>query len=777
MSAVPPSDQSPLFSGAYIPRAHLIGRDAEVSLICDLLARDDVSLVTLTGPGGVGKTRLAMTIAHELAGRYPEGAWFVSLAALHDPTLVASTIAQAFSLGDYGGQPVEHTLKAYLSEKRLLLVLDNFEHILAASPLVAELLNTSPSLTVLITSRTPLQLYAEHAYLVPPLAIPDMNRLPPIEQLREVAAIRLFVERAQAATHEFLLTPPTDAVVAAICSRLAGLPLSIELAAARLSVLSLVELQRRLDQQLAVLTGGARDQPARQQTIRATIFWSYDLLGEPERQLFRQLSVFAGGWTLEAASAIVTPDVDVLDGLTTLVNSSLVLRSEQPDGLSRFSMLEPIRQFALELLEGHAEAAVVHLRHADYYRRLAAEAAPRLFGRDATGWCDQLEREHDNLRTALRWYVQAGQIKASLEMVDHLRDFWSKRGYHTEGIDQATIVLDLPGAAGLTIERAGALATRAWLLVRHGDYPSAIADGEEVLTLCASHNCHALEPVVLNTLGLAYEQTSTFDAARTMVAQALAIAQDVGDGLTMLRALTHLAITAARDGDAARATALFDESISISRASGDDDMLAFALWAKSTYAWTTVGSHAARRMAHQSLALYRQLGFPWGTIQCLRQLAALALADGDAERAVRLYASASVLGQTHGIPPPPADEAGYQHRLAQMRELLGSAQFEALWTAQLAAPIAEVIDWALADGKWLQSQLTVPPSQAAPHGLSPREVEVLRLIAAGRSNRQIAEALYLSPRTVERHIANIYLKIDVHNKAEATAFAYRHHLA
>src|SRR3712207_5734721 len=386
----------------------LIGREKEVAEVCERLSRSEVRLLTLTGAGGTGKTRLGLHAAAELTGEFEDGVFFVSLAAIRDPQLVVPAVARMLGVKEAGGQPLLESLEYYLDEKHILLMVDNFEQVLEAAPMVTELLSTAPNLKVLATSRIPLRLYGEHEYSVPPLALPDPRRSPSVERLTQYEAVRLFVERAQAAKADFSETNENAPAVAEICYRLDGLPLAIELAAARIKVLSPQKMLERLGNRLKLLTGGARDLPERQRTLRSTIEWSYGLLGEGEKVFFARLSVFAGGRTLEAIEAICDAEsdlpVDVLDGLGSLVDKNLLKQEEGVGREPRFVMLETIHEYAREKLQESEEGEDIRRLHAEYFLALAEEADPGLEeGAQQAVWVERLEEEHDNIRAALSW--------------------------------------------------------------------------------------------------------------------------------------------------------------------------------------------------------------------------------------------------------------------------------------------------------------------------------------------------------------------------------------
>jgi predicted ATPase len=418
-----------------LPNA-LVGREHEVREVATLLRQSDMRLVTLTGPGGIGKTRVSLQVAAELLDIFPDGVWSIHLSRLSDPDLVLPTIAQVFNLKESGGIPLAEMVGSYLREKNLLLVLDNFEQVVTAGPAIGVFLESCPGVNMLVTSRMALHLRGEREYALRPLALPDPHHLPLPERLSQYAAVALFIERAQAARADFHVTDATGPAVAEICARLDGLPLAIELAAARIKVLPPPALLKRLEHRLPLLVGGPRDVEERQQTMRNTLDWSYDLLGPEEQVLLRRLAVFVGGCTLEAAEAVcASPEgaaplhVALLEGLSRLVDQSLVVQREETDGGAGFGMLQVIREYALGQLEASGEGEALRRAHAAGVVALAERAWPELAGPEAGPWLERLEREHDNLRAALGWAQEQGETETGLRLVAALGRFWAARGH------------------------------------------------------------------------------------------------------------------------------------------------------------------------------------------------------------------------------------------------------------------------------------------------------------------------------------------------------------
>ena len=461
-----------LSGGAGLPAllTRLLGRDAAIAAGCDLLGRS--RLVTLTGPGGIGKTQLALAIGHTIADRFPDGVAFVELATVLEPDLVQPAIAATLDVRGTSIENIGQRLKAHLKQRQMLLILDNAEHLLDAAPDIAALLAASERLHILITSRSPLNLRGEHAFDVPPLAIPPLQHAQSAAELSRYPAIELFVRQAHATDAAFRLTDTNIDDVASICARLDGIPLAIELAASRIRVLSPNGILARLDQQLLLLTGGPRDQPPRLQSMRSAISWSYDLLDAGQQELFRRLAVFSGGWTLDAAAAVCQLDEDIMEAMASLIACSLVRKTANPTGVDRFLMLEPIRQFALEQLVASGENDAVRSRHADVFLALAEEASPHLDWRDQTPWMNRLDPEHDNFRSAISWLLERHDVERGLRFVAALSWFWNIRGFIVEARTWAQTFLDLPEAAGRTVARARALGAFAYLMHFLGDYPA-----------------------------------------------------------------------------------------------------------------------------------------------------------------------------------------------------------------------------------------------------------------------------------------------------------------
>jgi predicted ATPase/class 3 adenylate cyclase len=474
----------------------LVGREKEVSEVCDLLRGEATRLLTLTGPGGIGKTRVALQAAADLLDDFTDGDFFVPLATLTEAELFLPALAETLGVKETGEQPLDETLKDYLGERRMLLVLDNFEQVLEAAPAVSELLSAAAGLKVLVTSRTPLRLYGEKEYAVPPLSVPDVRHLPDLKTLSQYEAVRLFIERAKSAKVDFEVTDDSAPAVAEICVRLDGLPLAIELAAARIKMLPPKAMLKRLGSRLKLLTGGARDLPERQRTLRATIEWSFALLEEGEQVLFARLAVFSGGRTLEAIEAICDAEGDLsaeaFEGVSSLVAMSLIRQEEGPGGEPRFVMLETVHEFAREKLQESAEAEEIKRLHAQYFLTLAEEAYPELKGADQLEWLERLEAEQDNIRVAFSWALERKEVEVALRMGGSLSWFWWVRDYYSEGrrwLEEA-LAMDVRGSPEV---RAMALAGAGGLAWQQGELDRAQEACEEGLELLEHEEREASE--------------------------------------------------------------------------------------------------------------------------------------------------------------------------------------------------------------------------------------------------------------------------------------------
>jgi non-specific serine/threonine protein kinase len=623
----------------------------------------------------------------------------------------------------------------------------------------------------LATSRSSLHIRGEHAFDVPPLSAPPGEHPVSPEVLARFPAVDLFVSRTQATDSNFALTDANAGTIAAICARLDGMPLAIELAAARINVLSPTGILTRLDEQLALLTGGPRDQPPRLQTMRGAIAWSYDLLDAGQQALFRRLAVFAGGWTLDAAAAVCQPDGDVLEAMSALIASSLVRRSAHRTEADRFVMLEPIRQFAFEQLSASGEVDAVRSRHAAVLLDLAERASPELDRRDQTAWMLRLDPEHDNFRAALAWLFEQHDSERGLRFIRALSWFWNIRGFFREGRTWAQAFLGLPAASARTATRARALGAMAYLAYFLGDYEQARAAGEEGLAINEETGDREGRARILVPLLITALETGDDRCHLRLSGDLLNLARDLGDQENVARAMTQLGIGALRAGNSRQAFALFTEALE----------LALRLENRATTALTLAmrgdvfrqdGDLARAAAAYRdSLAIYVDYNYVRPMVLGLERLASHACAHAQWQRAARLYAAAATRRAELGITVAPSNRATMDADIAAIRVGLGDEPFQAVWGSGQAMSFVDAI----------ASALEADPAPAAarpftPGKLSPRETDVLRLIAAGQSNKQIAAELFLSVHTIERHITNLYAKIGARGRADATAWALRHDL-
>lgn len=664
----------------------LTGRQVETAEITRLLMAPHYRLVTLTGAGGIGKTRLALGVAQELVDDFADGACFVSLASIQDPDLVAPAIAKALAIEVGPDEPVVARLRAWLQGHQLLLVLDNFEHLLPAATLVADLLTASPSLKMLITSRVALRLRGERRIAVPPLSLPKPGHERDLEQLRLSAAVELFLERAQAVRPEFELTRGSAPAIAAICRRLDGLPLGIELAAAQIRLLCPEVLLERLTRRLVALTDGAHDLPSRHRTLRSTIGRSYYLLDQPEQTLFKRLATFAGGASVEAIAAVCGPLAvpetagkeapDILRVLGSLLDQSLVLRKEGPGAGIRIVMLETIREYALDRLAESGEEQAVAQRHASYFHELAELAAEHLTGPQEAVWLDRLDEVHDNLRASLAWSL-THEPELALRLAGALWRYWQLRGHLGEGrrwLDQA---LNWSGGGWW---RARALNGAGSLAVMQGDYGQAVVRYQEAMPLwhALGDEHHVAE--TLHYLGLIDVDRGQYGPAIPLLEEARDRFRHLGDRHGMAMALGNLGIVASAQGQYDRARELLEESLALHRQCGDEEGMARAL----THLGRTVVRQGELELStalqKESLEYFRELGNPQGIAEALEGLAEIATYQGEFQRAARLWAMAQGLRDRIGVPRDAIEEARYERKVEAARAGLGDSGFREAWS-------------------------------------------------------------------------------------------------
>ncbi len=783
----------------------LIGRDAELAVIRRQLLEGGFRLVTLTGPAGVGKTRLALAVAETLYSAF-DRVRFTALAPLTDAVRVVPAIAQTLSVRNAGPALLQENVTAALRDQRVLLILDNFEQVLGAAPAVAELLAACPHLVLLVTSRAALHLRWEQQIPVLPLGLPDRQQSADVRSVSAAPAVALFVERARAVRPEFSLTPSSAAAVAAICRRLDGLPLAIELAAVRIAVLSPQNLLERLQGTqpwasstdagpLSLLGAGARDLPERQQTLRRAIGWSYDLLDEREQALFRRLSVFVGGCTIEAAEAIGRDaGSDVLTSIAALINASLLQREESPAGEVRLRMLELIREFALEQLERAGEAAAVRRRFAGHCLRLAEEAGAALEGPEQAAWLERLDRELDNLRAALSYLTSAkAQGGLALRLALPLFIFWDVRGHYREGLAWFRAALDRAGDA-VTPVRAWALSRMGGLAMRQGDGPAARAYAEQSLDLFRKLGDTPAIARLLSNLGTLAFLEGELDAARDLFDQCTALCRELGDRVLLANTLNNRGLLERTAANFAAAATFFEECAAVSRKAAYTRGLAYALLGQG---WVATGRGAGRETAvsiRECLQLAQALGDRRLPAYCVAVLAEDAAHQRQALRAVRLFAASASLLATMAASRVEPIPAKADRLTAELRAALGEEAFAAAWAEGGALSADEAVACALAcDGEPDEPvaateepaardasnlcRRAAAPSQTPAARLTARELAVLRLVVAGRTSKEIAQELVLSERTVENHLFRIYARLGIRGRAEAIADAIHHGLA
>ncbi|MBA2469864.1 MAG: tetratricopeptide repeat protein [Chloroflexia bacterium] len=770
------------------PLNPILGRDTEIDQVLHLLDRDDLRLVTLLGPGGVGKTRLALEVTRRAEPDFAHGACFVPLAPVRDHRLVPTTVARLLGVAENPLVPVAERLKDILRASHVLLVLDNLEHLAdAVSPWLADLLLHCPRLKVLATSRRPLRLSGEQRFLVSPLPVLD----PESGVMPSSPAVELFVQRAKAVRPDFELNEANARFVAAVCHRLDGLPLAIELAAARVNVLPVPEILDRLADQLSLLTPRRRDPVPGLQSMRFAITWSHNLLSAGEQELFRRLTVFVGGFTLDAAESVcagrehgMTREGAVIDLLGSLVDQSLINRVAKPNGDSRFTMMESVNAYARQQLLAHGEAETFAARHAEWCLRLAERAEHRLVREVDTSWLDVLEAEHDNLRAALGWSLDPARSRAgvALRLAGSLWLFWYYHSHLSEGrrwLERAVHASNASNSA----DWAKALLGLGNLAHSQGDDGQALDCLTESVAISRALGDRWATAFALSVRGNLSEDGGDYDEARSFFAEANTLFDETGDQVNVAVTRYHLGVVAYGQGNLERALDQCLSALALARDQNDPWTVANALSYVGLIQIDRNHTLEAANALSEALALYGQIAATERIVDVFRRIAVLAHVRGEARAAVRLFAAASAIGERFGAVQALPERAAYDRALGLARRPLANGEYESAWESGQRLALADALAEAhacLGAGEWPPLARPGGPDSLQGEriaGLSERELAVLRQMADGMSNQQIADGLFLSQRTVAHHVSSVLSKLRVESRTAAVAYAIRNGIA